>query len=105
MNYKHQLQGPKYFKTTVENDTMVEDTLLNNDIIKLSKDGKGFSNNFTQTHYSSDWTTNKQNLWWSNVTMLNYKPNPIQISHILSSTTPIQTRLGKTMPIHFINVT
>lgn len=41
MNYFLQLQGHKYFKTTLENTTNVEEILINNDIIKLSKDGKG----------------------------------------------------------------
>ena len=44
MNYWLQLQGPKDFKTTLENFAKVEETLLNNDIIKLSKYGKLFSN-------------------------------------------------------------
>ena len=45
MNYWLQLQGPKDFKTTLENFDKVEETLLNNDIIELSKYGKGFSKN------------------------------------------------------------
>ena len=47
MNYWLQLQGPKDFKTTLENTAKVEKTLLNNDILKISKDGKGFSSNYT----------------------------------------------------------
>lgn len=59
MNYWLQLQGPKDFKTTLENAAKVEETLINNDIFKLSKDGKGFSNNSTQTQNSFDRTTDK----------------------------------------------
>lgn len=59
MNYWLQLQGPKNFKITLENAFKVEETLINNDIIKLSKDGKWFSNNSTQTHNSSNQTTDK----------------------------------------------
>ena len=59
MNYWLQLQAPKDFKTTLENATKVEKTLINNDIIKLSKDGKGFSNNFAQMHNSFGQSTNK----------------------------------------------
>lgn len=59
MNYCLQLQGPKDFKTTLENAAKVEETLVKNDMIKLSKDGKGFSNNYTQTHNLSDWSTDK----------------------------------------------
>ena len=55
-----QLQGPKDFKTTLKNAAKVEETLLNNDILKISKDGKGFSNNYAQQNNSSDHTNDKQ---------------------------------------------
>ena len=35
MNYQLQLQGPKDFKTTLENAAKVDKTLLNNDILKI----------------------------------------------------------------------
>lgn len=66
MDYWLQLQGPKDFKTTLENAPKVEETLINNDIIKLSKDGKGFSNNSTQTHNSFNRSIDKQKSWWRN---------------------------------------
>lgn len=59
MYYWLQLQGLEDFMTTLENVAKVEETLINNDIIKLSKDGKGFYNSSTQNHNSSNRTTDK----------------------------------------------
>lgn len=63
MNYSMKLQGPKEFKTTLENISKVEETLINNDIIKLSKYAKGFSNNSSQPHNSSDQSSDKHKSW------------------------------------------
>ena len=59
MNFWLQLQGPKDIKTTLENAAKVEETLLNNDILKISKDGKGFSSNYTQQNNPSNCTNEK----------------------------------------------
>ena len=54
INYWLQIQGPKDFKTTLKNAAKVEETLIKDDIVKLSKDGKGFSYKSSQTHNTSD---------------------------------------------------
>lgn len=66
INYQLQLQGPKDFKIKLENVAKVEETLINNDIIKLTKDCKGFSNNSSQSHNLSNRLSDKNKSWWRN---------------------------------------
>ena len=88
MNYSLQLQGYKDFKTTLENASKVEETLINNDIIKLSKDGKAFSNNSTKTHNSSDQTTDKQKSWWKNNNKNVVNDGMVKANHVKPQTQP-----------------
>lgn len=86
MNYWLQLQGPKDFKTTLENAAKVEETLINNDIIKLSKDGKGFSNNSMQAHHSFDRSVDKQRSWWRNNNKNATNEGVVEANHVKTQT-------------------
>ena len=94
MNYWLQLQGPKDFKTTLENAAKVEETLIKNDIIKLSKDGKGFSNNSTQTHNSSDRSTDKKKSWWRNNNKNTTNDGVFEANHVQTKTQPPLNQLS-----------
>ena len=111
MNYWLQLQGPKDFKTTLENSAKVEETLINNDMIKLSKDGKGFSTNSTQRHHSSDRSIDKHKSWWRNNNRSTTSEGVVEADHVKTQTqSPLDrpgpiSHLNKIMPDHFTNVT
>ena len=96
MNYWLQLQGPKDFKTTLENAAKVEETLVNNDMIKLSKDGRGFSKNYTQTHNPLDQSTDKQKSWWKSNNKSITNDGVVEANHVKTHT---QTPLNQPGPI------
>ena len=96
MNYWLQLQGPKDFKTTLENSTKVEETLLSIAIIKLSKDGTCFLNKSTHNHNSSDWVTDKQKLWWRNNNKNIVNDGMVKANHVKNKT---QSHLNQSYPI------
>ncbi len=57
--------------------------------IKLSKDGKDFSNNFTQTHNSFDWSTNKKKLWWRNNKKNTTNDGVVEANHVKIQIQPL----------------
>lgn len=94
MNYWLQLQGPKDCKTTLENAAKVEETLISNDVIKLSKDGKGFSNTSIQTHHSSDKFGDKQKSWWKNNTKNTTSEGVVEANHEKTQNQPPLNQVG-----------
>ena len=57
-----QLQYPQDFKTVLENAAKIEETLINNESLKILKYGKGFSNHSLHSNNSSNYLNEKTKL-------------------------------------------